>query len=223
MISVRSDPVAALGGSDIAAMHGLLARHFTGVDPRQVADDLAGKDAVVRLFAAGELAGFSTIAYARVPWQDGEIGAVWSGDTIVDPSCWHVSALPAAWLTAVKRLHAGRGRLAWCLICSGVRTYRYMPTFASRFAPLDAGLLGLRDHLARWRYGAAYAEGIVRLPRPQVLRPHLATTPTRLDHEAEPFVRLNPGHAAGDELACATWLEPSSLTRLGRRLWERCT
>lgn len=226
MITVRDDPCAALDHTEVADLARLLDRHFAGVDQRQVQHDLRDKSRIVRLFDDGRLVGFSTIAYARLVWRSEDIGVVWSGDTIIDPSAWHAAALPAGWLAAVRREHRDRGRLAWCLICSGLRTWRFMTRCCRRYAPspeADDDLVDLRDHLARTRYGASYADGIVRLSAPQRLRSHLAEPPAHLtaDPATARFAVLNPGHDAGDELACATWLAPDNLTRIGRIAWER--
>ena len=60
----------------------------------------------------------------------------------------------------------------------------------------------------------------MRFERPQILRPHLAgIPPQRMDdpHVAF-FVRRNPGHIRGDELACLCELSEDNLTRAGRRM-----
>jgi hypothetical protein len=80
----------------------------------------------------------------------------------------------------------------------------------------------LLDALAGERFGERYdaASGIVRFQRPQVLRPHLAGV--ALERMNDPhvafFLRRNPGHARGDELACLCELDETNLTRAGRRM-----
>ncbi len=218
--------IAALNATEQDELRVLLERHFAGVTPEQFRADLLEKTQVVRLWHERRLVGFSTFAYASVEFEGEPIGAVWSGDTIVDPVAWNGALLPSAWLAAVRACHAGRGRLAWCLICSGVRTFRLLPVFYRRAAPTttDATLIALRDQLAERRYGAAFAaaNGIVRLPSPQVLRDHLRDVPDHLaqDPQVAEFLRRNPGHTAGDELACATWIDPDNLTAAGARIWR---
>lgn len=228
MITARNDPSASLGRPEVVALAQLLDRHFHAVTEAQVTRDLADKTAIIRLFDGERLIGFSTFAYARIRWLGEEIGAVWSGDTIVDPVAWHAAALPAAWLRAVRSLHGDRGRLAWCLICSGVRTWRFMTSCCLGYAPgpeASAEMSSLRDHLARLRYGDDYHAGIVRLAQPQPLRRHLLDLPPHLarDPACAVFEALNPGHAHGDELACAAWLGPATMTRIGRAAWARST
>ena len=62
--------------------------------------------------------------------------------------------------------------------------------------------------------------GIVRLPRANPLRPGVAeVTERRLrDPGIEFFVRMNPGHEQGDELACLVPISHSNLTPAGLRM-----
>jgi len=221
---VRSvcDPVADLAAADRAAMATLLQRHFLGVTPEQFAADLAGKTHVLRLFDGASLVGFSTLAYARTDDAGEAIGVVHSGDTIVDPSAWHAAVLAPAWIAAVHALHGGRGALWWLLICSGVRTWRFLPTCCRDFVPRPDGdpiLLARRDRLAHERYGAAFIDGIVRLAAPQRLREGIATVPAHLATDAlcAYFLSANPGWREGDELCCLASLDPGNLTALGQR------
>lgn len=221
-MKIALDPVATLGAGERAAMAALLGRHFEGVSPGQFAADLAGKTHVLRLVDGGTLAGFSTIAYERLDDAGEAIGVIHSGDTIVDPAAWHAAALAPAWVAAVHAIHAGRGPLWWLLICSGVRTWRFLPTCCRDFVPRPGGdpaLLARRDRLAARRYGAACAGGIVRLAAPQRLRAGLDEVPAHL--AADPlvghFLALNPGWRAGDELCCLAALDEARLTPLGQR------
>lgn len=220
------DSVSELGVAERGTLYALLACHFDGVTPAQFAMDLDEKTHVVRLWQEERLVGFSTFAYRRIAIAGIDTGATWSGDTIVDPQAWGAAQLPVAWLAAVLACHAERGPLAWCLICSGVRTWRLLPVFYRRYVPGsgDAELVMVRDYLARLRYGSHFnaTTGIVRLPSPQVLRPHLRQLPVHLDtnEEAAGFIARNPGHQDGDELACATWITLSNLTPTGERIWR---
>ncbi len=223
----RCDPVEALDATAIQALLAVLERHFSGVTAATFAADLAAKTHVIRLFDdGGSVVGFSTLAYQRRVWRGADLAVVSSGDTIVDPLGWSAARLAPAWIAAVRRLHGEAStRLVWLLICSGIRTYRFLPVFWRHFVPApgvtDEDLLALRDDLARERYGRRFCSrsGIVRLAEAQVLRPHLATAPVHLaaDAHARFFMERNPGHAAGDELACLCDLRTSNLTAAGRR------
>ena len=203
------------------AMYALLDAHFEGVERATFDADLAGKSHALRLLDNdARLVGFSTLlAYATRDCDGRPINVICSGDTIVDPSAWHSAALPREWIAAVSAIRNAwptRDPWLWLLLTSGFRTYRLLSTFWQSFATRGP----LLDHLARERFGDAYADGIVRFARPQRLRAPLRDVPPeRLrDPHVARFLALNPGHARGDELATLCSLDASNLTRVGRRV-----
>jgi hypothetical protein len=96
---------------------------------------------------------------------------------------------------------------------------RFYPRFDRAFSTTEQRLL---DAIARDRFGSNYdaPSGVVRFARPQRLRGHLCgIPPERLsDPHVAFFAQRNPGHAAGDELACLCELSTENLTRAGRRM-----
>jgi hypothetical protein len=221
--------VGDLGAERRARMHTLLQRHFDGVTRDGFELDLQEKNWVILLEEDGALVGFSTLLLYPFTHRGETLTVIYSGDTIVDPAAWGTSTLPRSWIGAVRKLHAahGTGRLLWLLITSGFRTYRFLPVFWREFHPRhDAAMppatAALRDAIARHRFGAAYdpATGVVRLPRPQRLRDHLASIPEerQTDPHVAFFDQANPGHGYGDELVCLTELSEANLTRAGWRM-----
>lgn len=211
------------------AMYGLLERHFDGVSPESFERDLDNKEWVLLIRQDNQdLAGFTTIAVSRVQYQQQALAVLYSGDTIMEPNCWGTSALARNWIHAVHALRANIGELPmiWLLICSGFRTYRFLPVFFREFfprcdRPTPRRTRDLMRFLAGQRYGDAFDEtsGIVRLDRPQILRPHLDSAGNgRRDAHIEFFERANPGHARGDELVCIASLDDHNLTRAGQRM-----
>jgi len=229
-----SDPLRPREGllpQDRDAMYRLLARHFQGVSREQFEEDLAGKNWVILLRdGSGELHGFTTLHFQEAHDAPGTFSVLYSGDTIVDPGAWGSSGLLRAWLDGVLRLRdqGDPSRpLYWLLLTSGFRTYRFLPLFWKWFFPrFDASTpphtQALIDRLARERFGDLYhpAEGIVRFPRPQRLRGHLAGIPPgRMeDPHVHFFARRNPGAEAGDELVSVTRIEEGNLTAPGLRV-----
>ncbi|MFT3684805.1 MAG: hypothetical protein QM783_07725 [Phycisphaerales bacterium] len=224
-------PISALTPNIRGEMLELLSRHFEGVDADGFDADLANKSWTVLVRnEAGTLAGFSTFDIRDENINGATYTVVHSGDTIVDPSAWSSTALPRAWIGAIRtiRPHHPERPLLWLLLTSGVRTYRLLTTFWREFIP--GGNVGskspitrrLLDTLASRRYGPMFDHhtGIVRLDRPQRLRPHLAAVPEgrSVDPHVAFFLRANPGHAAGDELVCLASLDDDNLTRAGRRM-----
>ena len=211
-------PVEDLDAADRRAMRRLLDAHFLGVTAASFEADLADKTHALLLRRGGDLVGFSTLAryYAL-----GD-AIVCSGDTIVGRDARASAELPRRWIAAVRGLGADR----WLLLCGGWRTYRLLSTFWQRFVPHHAGddplLESWRYLHASERYGDRFdpASGVVRVANPTPLRPGLADVPAgRLrDPHVAHFARLNPGHAAGDELACFCDLGDDNLTPPGRRM-----
>jgi hypothetical protein len=219
-----------IGESDRGHMLRLLDRHFEGVTRSQFDLDLAGKTHALLLHdAAGTLQGFSTLWVREAQFDGSPITVVSSGDTIVDPAAWSSAALPREWIAGVfsTRIDFPNGPLFWLLITSGFRTYRLLSTFWQTFYPRFDTTTPPRDQrmlqtLAAEQFGDQYdaATGIVRFTHPQQLRSHLAgVADSRLsDPHVAFFERANPGHCAGDELACLCELSHDNLTRAGRRM-----
>ena len=222
-------PIHDLTQADIERMHALLDAHFEGVSHEQFERDLSDKSAAVLLRdREGVLRGFSTLDAYRSTVTTEPLGVVCSGDTIVEPSCRGSAALARTWIHAARSMTAelACARSVWLLICSGFRTYRFLPVFWREFTPKASGAPAtdafLLRKLAAERYGPAFdpSTGIVRLSQPQRLREDAAEIPAgrESDPDVRHFLRLNPGHAAGDELACLCDLRDENLTPAGRRM-----
>jgi hypothetical protein len=222
-------PRAEISPERQAAMFGLLDQHFAGVTPAQFAADLAEKSHAILLEKAGRLVGFSTLLIYEATHGGEPLTVVYSGDTIVAPEAWQSPVLSRAWIATVNNLRREhpRGRFYWLLLTSGFRTYRFLPVFwreffPNRHQPTPRPTQDLIDQLARDKFGPAYdaATGVVRFPRPQRLRPVLATLPAgkAVDPDVLFFLGRNPGHGEGDELVCVTELTDANLTPAGRRM-----
>lgn len=219
-----------LTAGERAGMFALLDAHFEGVTPEQFAHDLGEKNWAILLERGGEVVGFSTLLAYESHFGGEPVSVVCSGDTIVRRDAWGSAALPRTWIASVNHLraHYPRGRYYWQLITSGFRTYHFLPLFWREFyprhdAPTPPDAQALLDHLAAERFGLAYDRrtGVVRFPAPQRLRGELAGVPPARaanDPHVRFFLDRNPGHAAGDELACLTELTPENLTAAGRRM-----
>lgn len=225
-------PVQKLLTSDRIAMYALLNNHFRGVTWEVFQADLERKNWVLLLRdeITDTLKGFSTLMLCQTTFWGEKISVVYSGDTIVDPSAWSSTTLPRAWIAAVNflREYHAENKLYWLFICSGFRTYRFLPTFWQEFYPrYDAvtpvAVENLIVNLARAYYGEFYqpTAGIVRFPYPQILREGLIEIPA--GRETNPHIKFfeekNPGYRLGDELVCLTEICYDNLTRAGKRMW----
>jgi hypothetical protein len=210
------------------AMFALLTAHFTGVDRGTFHNDLAEKTAVILLEDDEHLRGFSTLQMYTTRAAGRPVTIIYSGDTIVDRSCWGSHTLARTWIKCVRQSAATAATdVYWLLITSGYRTYRFLPVFFRAFyprfdeptPPCEQALL---DAVARERFGQRYdgGSGIVRLDRPQVLAGDLlAVQPGRTtDAHIAFFLARNAGFVSGDELVCLTRIHDDNLTPAGRRM-----
>lgn len=234
-LAVTAVPVAALGREVVEQMWGLYAGHYDHVRRDTFDADLYQKDRVFlgRDGGSGELVGFSTATIYSHYGCGREIGACFSGDTIIRPEYWGQRALHRAfalWLLGWKLRHP-RVPLYWFLICHGYRTYlsmvRYFPDHWPHFERgLPAPERALIESLGRERFGTDWDSdhGVVRFGHHQpVLRATVAPfTGSVLDlPEIQFFVAANPGYAEGDELAMVGLVNLAFARGLLRKFFSR--
>ncbi len=220
-----------LGAAERAALYDVFRESFSATTRESFERDLDEKDWVLLLEEreSGRPAGFSTQKRLSLTVDGEPMVALFSGDTIVRRIFWGEPTLARAWarLAFDVALAERPLRVFWFLICSGYKTYRFLPVFFRGFhprreEPMPPDTRRILDAFARARYPREYdaVRGVVRLAAPTPLRPGVAdVTAERLaDPDVAFFVEANPGHAAGDELACLTEIAPDNLTRAGRRM-----
>jgi len=226
-------PLTKLHPSDRTAMYALLESHFQGITWQAFQTDLDRKNWVLLLKdeTSNILQGFSTLMFCQTSFLDQKISVVYSGDTIVDPSAWSSVALPRTWIAAVNYLRQqyAENQLYWLLICSGFRTYRFLPTFWKEFYPrynkdTPVVIENLMGSLAQEYYSDRYDKvtGIVRFKSPQILRDGLIEIPKgrQTNPHIQFFTTKNPDYRCGDELVCLTEISYENLTHAGQRMWE---
>ena len=228
-------PVAELTPRERERLYILLERYFANVTRTHFEHDLAEKDQVILLAdrLTGQIQGFSTLMQLQVVVDDRPVVAYFSGDTIVDRAYWGESALSRLWARYVFR-NAGQIRATapetsvyWFLICSGYKTYRFLPMFFREFypahdRPTPRAVKNILDALAHLKFPSEYdaGRGVVQPGQATPLRPEVAviTAHVLANPHVAFFVAANPGHVAGDELACLTEIIPDNLTPAGRRM-----
>jgi hypothetical protein len=216
-------------------MYALLETYFSGTDRRRFEADLNEKETVVLLrnAASGRIQGFSTLMRMTASIDQQDVIAFFSGDTIIDREYWGDTILSRLWSQTVfaeaARLAAERPAaiVYWFLICSGYKTWRFLPVFFREFYPnpdraTPPHIQRIVDTLGARKFGDQYVpdSGIVKLRAATPLRSGVANvTSERLrDRQVAFFARRNPGHALGDELACLTEISLGNLTRAGHRM-----
>jgi len=213
-------PVGQLSPPLRQMLQELYEAHYRG--RHQFKRDLQEKDWVLLLREQGGVVGFSTLQRLH----QGDYVVFFSGDTLVLPGHRQGYDLPRLWGRFVFQQVAEETLpCLWFLICSGFRTYRFLPVFFRRFYPrwdqgTPADVKELLDRLAEQRYGELYDShsGVIRLDSASN-----EELPARhLDEHAQFFLGANPGWRQGHELACLTWLEKDNLTQAGQRMVRDC-
>lgn len=218
----------SVAAADRASMCALLDEYFEGVSRARFDDDLDEKDWVILLRdrASGALAGFTTFMRFTCASEPGVV-AFFSGDTIVRREAWNETLLARAWSRLAFGLASREAgvHVYWFLICSGFRTYRFLPVFFREFYPrvataTPARIKQISDRLATAKFGHQYVSGagVVRPAWPTPLRGDAAAVPSRPDPHVSFFLSSNPGHTSGHELVCLAPLAPDNLTGAGRRM-----
>jgi hypothetical protein len=223
--------VAELSPATRAQMFALMQHYYLNVAWPHFVHDLEQKQWAVLITDSnsGQVRGFSTLARFRVCSGEQAATMLFSGDTIVERDCWGDLTLHR--LIGQHMMHMAASvphePVYWFLICSGYKTYRMLPVFFREFAPTyqrptpppDRRLL---DAAARQQFGARYdaTQGVVRLEHATPLRTGVADIDAQRLHDPHVafFAAANPGHTAGDELACLARLASANLTAAGRRM-----
>jgi hypothetical protein len=228
-------PRARLSSADRLRMYELLSAYFLGTSHELFERDLSEKEAVVLLRDRkdGKVQGFSTLMRLSAEIDRGEVVAFFSGDTIVAQEFWGETILSRLWSQTVfceaDRIRTERPGTSvyWYLICSGYKTWRFLPVFFREYYPnpesaTPAHVKKLLDVLGRRKFGGEYIQeqGVVRFRQATPLRGGIAdVTEERLrDPLVSFFQQMNRGHCNGDELACLTEISRSNLTRAGTRM-----
>lgn len=220
-----SDLDASLKDSMFALMH-----QFYFAEKRAFLNDLGNKTTVILLEDNdGTLQGFTSVALFDLPLNGRQLKVLFSGDTIVHPDFWGSLELPRVWGKFMYEtlLAAGDVPLYWFLISSGYKTYRFLPAYFLEFYPCHdcetpPELQSILDAAARHIFPEGYYpdKGIIKLKHPTPLRAGISDQgeeKSRNPHIAF-FLKKNPGHISGEELACITHLTRENFKPFVKRL-----
>lgn len=221
-------PRAALDAKTARSCWELFSRLYRCVDAPTFERDLHEKDWVLLLRdGAGRVQGFTTMMRYDIALDGRPVRALFSGNTVIDPVHWGDPSLVRTWTAfmAALKLDAPDVPLYWYLICSGYRTYLYLPLFYREFYPrYDAvtppAMGRLLDELGRSKFPGEYRDGIVHVrdarecldatlavPAPRKLRnPHVRY-----------FCERNADYLRGDELVCVAEFSAANTRRTAQR------
>ncbi len=196
-------------------LYALFDRYYRKVDRATFDRDHEEKDWILLLSDPdGVVQGFTTLKLYDLEILGRRVRAVFNGNTIIDRAAWGEQELVRTWCRFMAELRASEPGipLYWYLICSGYRTYLYLPLFYRRFfpsceretPPFEQSLL---DTLGKMKFPDEYRAGVVHVQESrECLDPEIAVPPP---HKLENpnirfFVERNPGYLRGDELVCLT-------------------
>ena len=194
-------------------LYELFRQYYTHVDHAAFLRDQAEKEWVLLLTDHdGELRGFTTMMSYDVEVEGRDVRAIFSGNTIIDRDHWGGQELVRTFgrfLASVKRQQPELP-LYWFLICSGFRTYLYLPLFYREFFPrydmptprFESKLI---DKLGELKFPAEYCHGVVHVNTPrECLRDDLAIpSPAKMRNpHVRFFVEQNHDYRHGNELVC---------------------
>ena len=220
-------PVRDLSQSDRDEMFRLYEKHYDAAERGRFEYDLSEKDAVVVIRRQHAIIGFSTFFVGRQAVDGATVHYLFSGDTVLDSSHWGDPVLLRAWFRAAgaAKARVGEGRLLWFSIMKGHRTYRILPNFFRDFFPsIDghdrSGLARIRDEIATARYGCLFDPATGRIDFGESLG-HLRHQWANVEETAVRnryaafFLKANPEHFRGVELACVAEFDIANLKRYG--------
>lgn len=226
---VRRD---ALGAETVDAMWRLFADYYRAAERAVFDRDLSEKEDVLLLHGDdGGIHGFTTMKRFDVAVHGRRLRAVFSGNTIIEKEYWGEQELVRTftrYLADVK-VEEPEVPLYWYLICSGFRTYLYLPMFYREFfprcdretPPFEQAVI---DTLGSMKYPDEYRDGVVRVAEPrECLRPEIAVPPPhKMEHpHIGFFVKSNPGYLRGDELVCLAEVSEKNMRGFAAALKSR--
>ncbi len=234
MLSAQAIGILDLSEDILVDIFQLYDKYYCLGDLARFKSDIANKSRIILLENEGKIVGFSTFSHYLFSYLGQEVAVLFSGDTILDRPYWGQQTLASAWLreaAAVAKLYPEH-ELYWFLIVKGHRTYRYLPTFAEQFVPdwrsdkQDPFLTGLRDALAKDRFGSAYdmSTGVISFGGAlDQLRPPWSepSARERLRPDVDFFLQSNPEYRRGDELACLCRISAENMNPMARRIFAK--
>lgn len=211
------------------SLYELFAKYYRNVDRGTFDRDQAAKDWLLLLVdERGVVRGFSTAVVYDLDHFGRKVRAVFSGNTIIEHRFWGKQELVRTFgtlLASLKR-ETRQTPLYWFLVCSGFRTYMFLPLFCREFYPRNDRATppfeqALIDRLGAMKFPDEYHDGVVNVQRPrECLLPELAIpTPARLRNpHVRFFVDRNPAYPRGNELVCVAEFSAENVKGLLGRL-----
>lgn len=223
--------VSELESESILSMYQLFEQYFDNCQFDIFINDLKNKQYIIQLIdtQTDTIQGFTTLAFFSHSIFNKKITFVYSGDTIVSkPYSW-TNELSKSWIRAVRELTAYDSiPVYWLLICSGYRTYRFLPVFFKEFfprydIPTPKNIRNLINEIANKLFKHQFMPklGIVRFQKGAAfLKKELVNVDIRTPESPHKkfFFEKNPGYIRGDELVCIAEIDEDNFTAAAKRM-----
>jgi hypothetical protein len=224
--SYRIIPIVEVKPADILSMYDLMGRHYNNVFKEKFIRDFNVKDGVIALYDEHlMIKGFSTYRVHETEYQKERIKIIFSGDTVIDVSCWGKSALFEGFIELmVKTYLATELPLYWLLITKGFRTYQIPVLYFKEFYPCFNRLTPAREaniihKICREFFGNDWHENeqVIKCNPPA---DYLKTEFAKVDEHkfrnqhVQFFLDKNPGYIIGNEMPCLTLIHPTNFSKL---------
>ena len=195
----------SLSSSEDAELYRLFEQYYSHVSRDLFERDLDDKDWVLMLRDRhGVVKGFTTLKLYDTKLLGRRVRALFNGNTIIDQAYWGEQELVRTWCRFMAQLKMAEPEVAlyWYLICSGYRTYMFLPLFFKNFYPrFDGRRFSLErflvDYFGELKFAQEYNDGGIHMAEPrECLRPELArpsSAKLRNPH-VRFFVDSNPGY-----------------------------
>jgi hypothetical protein len=208
-------------------LYDLFFRYYQKVDKVTFHEDLEEKDWILILKDEfNVIQGFTTMKLYTLSYQGEDIRVIFSGNTIINREHWGEVELMKTWgkFMAQRKCEYPSTRLFWYLICSGYRTYLFLPFFFNTFYPCTNKETPqyekeLIDILGFMKFPKEYRNGIVEVTSPrECLVPDIAIPSVRKlnNPHVSFFLESNPDYLVGNELVCITEFSLENNMRLAR-------
>jgi len=215
-------------GQDTEAMFSLMDEYYDNMSFDVFLLDLHNKDYCVLLYDENDrLKGFSTQKILCVPVGGKDVCGVFSGDTIIDKSCWGSTELFKVSIRFFVEYGKQFDEFYWFLISKGYKTYKILPAFFDVFyprrgMPAPPAAKKIMDAYASLVYPGEYdgADGVIKYKTVKdKLKDGVAdiTEMTLKNEHVAFFAEANPTYTRGDDLVCLAEMSENNLTAFARK------
>lgn len=211
---------------EVLEMYELMLRHYNNVYEDKFINDFNSKDGVIILHDKQfKIKGFSTYRIFETKYQSENLKIIFSGDTIIDFSCWGKSALFEGFIELMVKTYFNTDLpVYWLLITKGYRTYQIPSLYFKEFYPCfdrvtpvrEAGII---NKASMELFGKNWDENkqIIKFQPPaDYLKEEFALVEAHKirNNHVKFFLNKNPGYVIGNEMPCVTLIHPSNFSRL---------